>query len=187
LNCPGCGNANRDGARFCIACGASLALRCPSCGNELPTGARFCDGCGSPVTAEPKAEPVAAARKVVTVLFADMTGSTALEEQMDAEAVRTLLDRIYAALRKDVEGRGGRVVKFTGDGLMAAFGVPDVGEDDALDRHLEVTDFDPSPIAQFQKWYQEAWDARVPDANAMVLATSTVDVSVLTSRTSIST
>jgi adenylate cyclase len=94
LSCPSCGGDNRDGAKFCIGCGASLALRCSECGNELPTEARFCDGCGSPVTVDPAAEPVSAARKVVTVLFADMTGSTAVEEGMDAESVRALLDRI---------------------------------------------------------------------------------------------
>lgn len=133
LDCPSCGVDNREGARFCIGCGAPLVSRCGSCGSELPAEARFCDGCGAPVTAQPReAEPVAAARKVVTVLFADMSGSTALEEHMDAESVRALVDRIYSALRKDVEEHGGRVVKFTGDGLMAAFGVPDVREDDAL-------------------------------------------------------
>ena len=87
--------------------------------------------------AEPAAEPVVAARKVVTVLFADMTGSTSLEEEMDAETVRSLLDRFYATIRAEVDKRGGRVVKFTGDGLMAAFGIPEVHEDDAS-RALEA-------------------------------------------------
>lgn len=132
MDCRGCGGANREGARFCTFCGAALAVTCPSCGTELIEGARFCDSCGSPVGIEPAAEPVVAARKVVTVLFADMTGSTALEEQLDAERVRALVDRFYATLRAEVEKRGGRVVKFTGDGLMAAFGVPEVHEDDAL-------------------------------------------------------
>lgn len=131
MDCGACGGANRDGARFCTFCGGPLALRCQACGADVPSGGRFCDACGSPVDSTPHAQPVAAARKVVTVLFADLTGSTALEERIDAESARSIVDRFNTALRKDVEDHGGRVVKFTGDGLMAAFGVATVLEDDA--------------------------------------------------------
>lgn len=130
--CPGCEGKNRDGARFCTFCGENLALRCLVCDAELIPEARFCDSCGAAVGADVQTgTPVVAARKVVTVLFADLTGSTALEEHMDAESVRSILDRFYAAMRAEVERHGGRVVKFTGDGVMAAFGVPEVHEDDA--------------------------------------------------------
>jgi class 3 adenylate cyclase len=90
--------------------------------------ARFCDQCGSAL------EPVASAaqsRKVVTVVFADLVGSTAVEERMDPESVRRWLDRVYDVLRTEVERHDGRVVKFLGDGVMAVFGVPHVREDDA--------------------------------------------------------
>ncbi|MEX2538614.1 MAG: nuclear transport factor 2 family protein [Actinomycetota bacterium] len=127
--CPGCEGKNRDDARFCKFCGADLFATCRMCGGVLDEDARFCDACGTAVGSD--AGPAAAARKVVTVLFADLTGSTALEENMDAEAVRSILDRFYGAMRAEVERHGGRVVKFTGDGVMAAFGVPEVQEDDA--------------------------------------------------------
>ncbi|MEY2434541.1 MAG: hypothetical protein QOC92_4266, partial [Acidimicrobiaceae bacterium] len=68
---------------------------------------------------------------MVTLLFADIVGSTGTQEQMDPESVRRGMDRFYAAMRAAVEGHGGRIVKFIGDGVMAAFGVPDVREDDA--------------------------------------------------------
>jgi class 3 adenylate cyclase/ketosteroid isomerase-like protein/tetratricopeptide (TPR) repeat protein len=131
--CPACSEKNRDGARFCTFCGTTLALRCQVCDTELISGARFCDACGAAVDQSLEVHEPApvASRKVVTVLFADLTGSTALEERMDVESVRAILDRFYASMRTEVERHGGRVVKFTGDGLMAAFGVPDVREDDA--------------------------------------------------------
>ncbi len=49
MKCPSCGHENREGARFCLGCGASLALSCPGCDKELPPGARFCDSCGQVV------------------------------------------------------------------------------------------------------------------------------------------
>jgi class 3 adenylate cyclase/ketosteroid isomerase-like protein len=74
----------------------------------------------------------AVARKVVTVVFADLVGSTSLHERLDAESARGLMDRYYRALGTAVEAHGGRVVKLLGDGVMAAFGVPRVAEDDAI-------------------------------------------------------
>ncbi|HLK43560.1 MAG TPA: AAA family ATPase, partial [Thermoleophilia bacterium] len=65
-------------------------------------------------------------------MFADLVGSTGAQEQMDPEAVRTANARAYAVLRQAVGRHGGVVVKFVGDGMMAVFGVPQVGEDDAV-------------------------------------------------------
>ncbi|MDQ1373583.1 MAG: hypothetical protein QOJ09_921, partial [Actinomycetota bacterium] len=136
MSCPGCGRDNRQGARFCIDCGTALAARCPECDAELPPGARFCDGCGAAVGAalDPaplERAPLEQARKVVTVVFADLAGSTSVQERQDPESARRMIDRFYAALRPEVQRHGGTVVKLTGDGLMAAFGVDTVGEDDA--------------------------------------------------------
>lgn len=73
-----------------------------------------------------------ASRRTVTVLFSDLTGSTSLGERMDPESVRALMAPIYAAMRSEVETRGGHVSKFVGDGVMAVFGIPEVREDDAM-------------------------------------------------------
>jgi class 3 adenylate cyclase/tetratricopeptide (TPR) repeat protein len=100
---------------------------CASCGTDLPAEARFCPGCGAPV--EPAA-PAADERKLATVLFADLVGSTELGEQ-DPERTRALLDRFYDAMAAEIEGAGGTVEKFAGDAVMAAFGAPAAQEDHA--------------------------------------------------------
>jgi class 3 adenylate cyclase/tetratricopeptide (TPR) repeat protein len=105
-------------------------MTCASCGRANRADARFCDACGAPLAARPPADAIA--RKVVTIVFADVLGSTSLQERLDAEAVRRLMDRYYRALHTAVEAHGGTVVKLLGDGVMAAFGVPRVGEDDAI-------------------------------------------------------
>src|SRR5215472_14950872 len=130
MNCNECGKANRAGARFCDGCGRPLAPRCPTCGSESRPEAQFCDACGAALVARPPED--AGARKVVTIVFADLVGSTALHERLDAESAGALMDRYYRALRAVVEAHGGRVVKLLGDGVMAAFGLPRVAEDDAI-------------------------------------------------------
>ncbi|HET8526710.1 MAG TPA: adenylate/guanylate cyclase domain-containing protein, partial [Actinomycetota bacterium] len=71
-------------------------------------------------------------RKTVTVLFADVTGSTALGERLDPESMRAVMSRYFEEMRSAIEGHGGTVEKFIGDAVMAMFGVPTVHEDDAL-------------------------------------------------------
>src|SRR6476619_5340508 len=75
---------------------------------------------------------VGAHRKVVTVLFCDVVGSTALGESVDPEALQELLARYFERMKGIVESHGGSVEKFIGDAVMAVFGVPVVHEDDAL-------------------------------------------------------
>ncbi len=129
--CDDCGRDNRKGARFCSGCGARLAIQCAVCANELLPGDEFCDACGTPVANAVNVAAQLGARKVVTVVFADLAGSTSQHEQMDPESVRGFMDAYYRAVRSAVESHGGRVVKLMGDGVMAAFGVPRVSEDDA--------------------------------------------------------
>jgi class 3 adenylate cyclase/tetratricopeptide (TPR) repeat protein len=100
---------------------------CPACGAENPAGAKFCNECGSPLIREGREQ-----RKTVTVLFCDVTGSTALGESVDPEALRALLARYFERMKVIVESHGGTVEKFIGDAVMAVFGVPVVHEDDAL-------------------------------------------------------
>jgi len=78
------------------------------------------------------AEPTRELRKVVTVLFCDVTGSTALGERLDPESLRRVMARYFDVAKDVVERHGGTVEKFIGDAVMAVFGVPVVHEDDAL-------------------------------------------------------
>ena len=71
-------------------------------------------------------------RKVVTILFCDLTGSTAIGDRTDPEALRALMNRYYEAARRVLERHGGTVEKFVGDAVMAVFGIPVAREDDAL-------------------------------------------------------
>src|SRR5438874_1350381 len=75
---------------------------------------------------------VSAHRKVVTVLFCDVVGSTALGESVDPEALQGLLARYFERMKSIVESHGGSVEKFIGDAVMAVFGVPVAHEDDAV-------------------------------------------------------
>jgi class 3 adenylate cyclase/tetratricopeptide (TPR) repeat protein len=102
---------------------------CANCGHENPEGARFCNACAERLEAVPT---VREQRKTVTVLFCDVTGSTALGESTDPEALRALLARYFERMRAIVESHGGSVEKFIGDAVMAVFGVPVAHEDDAL-------------------------------------------------------
>ncbi|MFZ0179381.1 MAG: adenylate/guanylate cyclase domain-containing protein [Candidatus Dormiibacterota bacterium] len=102
---------------------------CANCGRENPADAGFCNGCGSPLTT---AHAPRAQRKTVTVLFCDVTGSTAMGERLDPESLRQVMRRYFDAARKVIEQHGGTVEKFIGDAVMAVFGVPVLHEDDAL-------------------------------------------------------
>ena len=71
-------------------------------------------------------------RKTVTVVFCDVTGSTAMGERLDPESLRRVMSRYFAEMRAALERHGGTVEKFIGDAVMAVFGVPAIHEDDAL-------------------------------------------------------
>src|SRR5262245_13136682 len=103
-------------------------ITCASCGRENPDDVRFCGRCGA-ILAPAEAPEV---RKTVTVLFADVTGSTALGESLDPEALRHVMGRYLDEMKGTLERHGGTVEKFIGDAVMAVFGVPILHEDDAL-------------------------------------------------------
>jgi class 3 adenylate cyclase len=104
-------------------------VTCPNCGTANPEAARFCMACGHSLAA---VEPSREARKVVTVVFADITGSTGLGERLDPESLRAIMGRWFEAMREVLEQHGGTVEKFIGDAVVAVFGVPVLHEDDAL-------------------------------------------------------
>src|SRR5579885_1048075 len=70
-------------------------------------------------------------RKLVTILFADVTGSTALGDELDPEDIRALMGRYYAHARRVISDHGGTLEKFIGDAVMAVFGLPQAHGDDA--------------------------------------------------------
>ena len=148
MNCPSCGTPAVAGTKFCAECGTSLAGGCPSCGTQNVPGAKFCVECGTnltataPVAAAPALTPESAAgplapptgaaeRRLVSVLFADLVGSTTLAEDRDPEETRELLTRYFDACNEVIARYGGSVEKFIGDAVMAVWGVPVAHEDDA--------------------------------------------------------
>jgi len=134
LVCASCGAESPDGARFCSECGAPLQRACPACGFEQPASATFCSACGVALredarraadTTDDRQE-----RRVVTVLFADLAGSTALGERLDPEDVRELQGELFQLINTEVERFGGTSEKFAGDAVLAVFGIPQAHEDD---------------------------------------------------------
>jgi class 3 adenylate cyclase/tetratricopeptide (TPR) repeat protein len=150
--CSNCGTANPADGRFCLECGAGLG-GCPACGSTNPAGAKFCGNCGTRLAggAGPggggATGPTAAAgggtagasmdasgateRRVVSVLFADLVGFTALSASRDPETVRELQGRYFERTREVIGRYGGAVEKFIGDAVMALWGAPVAHEDDA--------------------------------------------------------
>ena len=98
MRCPSCNLDNREGRKFCAGCGTALGWACPRCGYANAAGEGFCGGCGQ---VEPKASPTHAAapsaeasgeRRQVAILFADLSGFTALSARLDAEDLRRLVE-----------------------------------------------------------------------------------------------
>ena len=106
---------------------------CSSCGADLPRGARFCPGCASPVAEAPPSEE----RKLATVVFADLVGSTALADSQDAERSRALLNRFYDGMATEIAEAGGTIEKFIGDAVVAVFDAP-AAQEDHVDRALHA-------------------------------------------------
>lgn len=100
---------------------------CAACRQENPEGAKFCNACGASL-AEPGRR--AEERRVVSVLFVDLAGFTSRAEKLDPEDVRAILTPYYERVRSEIERRGGTVEKFVGDAVMGVFGAPTAYGDD---------------------------------------------------------
>src|SRR5580765_6564778 len=108
---------------------------CTACGQQNPDQARFCFICCAPLVQAEAAPPPAPAvpeeeRKLDTLVFVDLVGSTSLAEQLDPEDVLSLLEMYYGRLRTELEARRGTVEKYIGDAIVTHFGVPVAHEDD---------------------------------------------------------
>src|SRR5262245_19897599 len=146
--CPTCKTENKAGGRFCTACGSQLPVACLTCGfSNAPTD-RFCGGCGGALgvigiqAAPPDAQAAArhpvhrrageGERKRVTVLFADLKGSTAAIEGLDPEAAMHRLEPALQIMVRLVNRYEGVVCRRLGDGILALFGAPVAHEDHAV-------------------------------------------------------
>ncbi|TMM21213.1 MAG: zinc-ribbon domain-containing protein, partial [Actinobacteria bacterium] len=104
-------------------------LICPTCGEENPDRFRLCGYCGASL--QPEAPPQEN-RRVVTIVFSDLKGSTSLGERLDSEALRAVLAIYFEAMSAVLVRHGGTIEKYIGDAIMAVFGLPRLHEDDAL-------------------------------------------------------
>lgn len=171
MSCPTCGAANPAGARFCNNCGARLPEGCPDCGHVNPADARFCNNCGRRLQDAPSAAPAAAPanpldrylppemrakleaarrtragageRRIVTILFCDVKGSTAAAGQLDPEEWADIINGAFEHMIEPVYRYEGTVARLMGDGILAFFGAPIAHEDDpqrAVLAGLEIVD-----------------------------------------------
>ena len=132
--------------------------RCANCGEENPQRARFCLSCAAPLESDDPTERESL--KTVSIVFCDMTGSTALGEAFDAESLRRIMDRYYRELRTALEHHGGTVAKFIGDAVMAVFGIPVVHEDDAV-RAVRAAAEMRARIDRLNDELEERWGVRI--------------------------
>jgi len=101
---------------------------CPGCGEENPEGARFCHACGESLAQESSER----FRKTVTILFSDVVDSTGLGERLDPETLSHVLTDYFKGVKPAIERHGGTLAKFMGDAVMAVYGLTELHEDDAL-------------------------------------------------------
>lgn len=157
IKCNNCQNDNPEEAKFCVECGTNLELLCQSCGRENPPTHKFCYECGHNLSegAKPTKTPdldkpesyiprnlvdkilesrssIEGERKLVTVLFADVKGSTTIGENLDPEELRTIIEKSYEISLKEIHRFEGTLSQFLGDGFMALFGAPISHEDHAI-------------------------------------------------------
>ena len=159
MNCPRCQYENVSNAAFCDECGARLEAACPNCGESNRRTAKFCRNCGHTINQTATTAPTAATgatppdtyvpkhlaekilatrhtlegeRKQVTVLFADIRGSTRLVEELDPEEAQKIIDPVLHVMMDAVHRYEGTVNQVLGDGIMALFGAPLAREDHAL-------------------------------------------------------
>jgi len=140
IMCAACGVTVPADQQFCGQCGTLISRICVACGAKNPGADRFCSVCGfalelaSPLATAIGKEPTAAPweeRRWVTVLFADLSGFTAMAEQIDPEDVKVLVTRYIDQIGEQIRRFGGTIVNVMGDALLAIFGVPLAHEDDA--------------------------------------------------------
>jgi ABC-type oligopeptide transport system substrate-binding subunit/class 3 adenylate cyclase/tetratricopeptide (TPR) repeat protein len=160
MQCPRCNTENPEVAKFCLKCGAKLVLACPHCQTELPSHAEFCIACGTQLVTPPHEamrEPgwgrltetlhrlvpkefaerllatqgqVVKERRMVTILFSDVKGSTQMAEDFDPEEWVEIMNGAFDILIEPIYRYEGTVARLMGDAILAFFGAPIAHEDD---------------------------------------------------------
>lgn len=103
-------------------------MRCPNCQTLNPSGARFCNNCGNPLS---QARPLDGERRLISILFADVVGSTSMAEKVDPEEWSEVMNEAIGFMIREVTHYEGTVSRLMGDGLLALFGAPVSHENDA--------------------------------------------------------
>jgi class 3 adenylate cyclase/streptogramin lyase/predicted Ser/Thr protein kinase len=129
---------------------------CSACGLLSPEDASFCSRCGQPLDAGDEGER----RRLVTVLFCDLVGSTQLGEHLDPEILRQVQGRYFAAATSALRRHGGQVEKFIGDAVMCVFGLPRTHEDDAARGCRAALDF-LEELEVLNQVLEAEWDVRL--------------------------
>ena len=159
MKCQNCTARNPENAKFCMNCGQALSLTCPNCSTALPAEAKFCLNCGHQLDVQQRQDveteeetsllerfiPSALAaklesarreqsmvgeRRIVTILFCDVMGSTAASEGLDPEDWAEIMNGIFETMIRPVYEYEGTVVRLMGDAILAFFGAPIAHEDD---------------------------------------------------------
>src|SRR5580658_11333601 len=149
MHCASCGTENPEGLKFCNQCAAPFTRRCAKCSFENAPTAKFCGECAASLTSDVSRSTARTSstssvriapeqtdsdgadgeRKTVTALFADIKGSTELEQDLDPEEARAIVDPALKLMIDAVRRYDGYVVQSTGDGTFAMFGAPLAHED----------------------------------------------------------
>ena len=179
MNCHRCQATNPDDAVTCQQCGAELATACEQCGAGLPSDALFCHKCGSPVgqaqvEAQKRLEQYIPAelltklesartgggmqgeRRIVSMLFCDVKGSSAAAEKLDPEEWAQIMNGAFRLLIEPVYRYEGTLARLMGDAILAFFGAPIAHEDDSQRAVLAGLDI-LTGIAPYRKQVLDRW------------------------------
>ena len=155
MKCPRCSHDNPEGSRFCAQCGNQLEMACPVCSHAVLPDDRFCSNCGNPLTGEDRSagldhtryapeetlhkitearsgHAMRGERRTVTMLFADIKGSTAMAESLDPEDWADIVNGAFEHLIAPVYRYEGTLARLQGDAVLAFFGAPIAHEDDPI-------------------------------------------------------
>lgn len=144
MQCPQCRFENLRGARFCSKCATRLGRGCPNCDFDNLEESSFCSQCGTRIedrrgtqlgqsAARPGLAPAGGPeRRLLTVVFCDLVGSTALSQRLDPEEFSEVIVSYRAVCADCIRRYGGYIGRYFGDGLLIYFGYPRAHDDDAI-------------------------------------------------------